>query len=178
MLISAATSGGTESILMSVKTHRDWARVAKSITRPEMYAASFFRQKMSINTCFRVIPSSAHAAFWKASEYFNIKLHVIAVNQKTRKADVKAMKRAINPNTIMIVGSAPNFPDGAIVSCLFKSSSWLITGPHPRTRCSRETAQHRPSRRLLLGFIHHAIPRKSRVRWRHWPFRLSSTGSD
>ncbi|AAW44943.1 sphinganine-1-phosphate aldolase, putative [Cryptococcus deneoformans JEC21] len=91
------TSGGTESILMSVKTHRDWARVTKGITRPEM-----------------VIPSSAHAAFWKASEYFNIKLHVIPVNQKTRKAEVAAMKRAINPNTIMIVGSAPNFPDGAI----------------------------------------------------------------
>ncbi|KAL0242105.1 hypothetical protein I308_105733 [Cryptococcus tetragattii IND107] len=79
------TSGGTESILMSVKTHRDWARVTKGITRPEM-----------------VIPSSAHAAFWKASEYFNIKLHVIAVNQETRKANVKAMKRAVNPNTIMI----------------------------------------------------------------------------
>ncbi|OWZ49928.1 sphinganine-1-phosphate aldolase [Cryptococcus neoformans 125.91] len=91
------TSGGTESILMSVKTHRDWARVTKGITRPEM-----------------VIPSSAHAAFWKASEYFNIKLHVIVVNLRTRKADVKAMKRAINPNTVMIVGSAPNFPDGAI----------------------------------------------------------------
>ncbi|KIR51764.1 sphinganine-1-phosphate aldolase [Cryptococcus gattii Ru294] len=91
------TSGGTESILMSVKTHRDWARVTKGITRPEM-----------------VIPSSAHAAFWKASDYFNIKLHVIPVNQETRKANVKAMERAVNPNTIMIVGSAPNFPDGAI----------------------------------------------------------------
>jgi sphinganine-1-phosphate aldolase len=31
-----ATSGGTESILMSVKTHRDWARKTKGITEPEM----------------------------------------------------------------------------------------------------------------------------------------------
>lgn len=31
-----ATSGGTESILMSVKTHRDWARATKGITEPEM----------------------------------------------------------------------------------------------------------------------------------------------
>jgi sphinganine-1-phosphate aldolase len=34
-----ATSGGTESILMSVKTHRDWARKTKGITEPEMYVA-------------------------------------------------------------------------------------------------------------------------------------------
>ena len=31
------TSGGTESIIMSVKTHRDWAREVKGITEPEMY---------------------------------------------------------------------------------------------------------------------------------------------
>lgn len=31
------TSGGTESICMSVKTHRDWARDTKGITRPEMF---------------------------------------------------------------------------------------------------------------------------------------------
>jgi sphinganine-1-phosphate aldolase len=34
----ATTSGGTESILMSVKTHRDWARAVKGIYEPEMYA--------------------------------------------------------------------------------------------------------------------------------------------
>jgi sphinganine-1-phosphate aldolase len=34
----ATTSGGTESILMSVKTHRDWARAVKGICEPEMYA--------------------------------------------------------------------------------------------------------------------------------------------
>ena len=30
------TSGGTESIIMSVKAHRDWARATKGITEPEM----------------------------------------------------------------------------------------------------------------------------------------------
>lgn len=34
----AMTSGGTESIIMAVKTHRDWARATKGITEPEMYA--------------------------------------------------------------------------------------------------------------------------------------------
>lgn len=44
---------------------------------------------------FRVIPESAHAAFWKACEYFKIKLHVIPVNHATRQADVKRMARAV-----------------------------------------------------------------------------------
>ena len=30
------TSGGTESIVLAVKTHRDWARDVKDITEPEM----------------------------------------------------------------------------------------------------------------------------------------------
>ena len=32
----AMTSGGTESIIMAVKTYRDWARKVKGITEPEM----------------------------------------------------------------------------------------------------------------------------------------------
>lgn len=30
------TSGGTESIVMAIKTYRDWARATKGITEPEM----------------------------------------------------------------------------------------------------------------------------------------------
>ncbi|CED82020.1 plp-dependent transferase [Phaffia rhodozyma] len=91
------TSGGTESILLACKTYRDWALNVKGITKPEM-----------------IVPASAHAAFWKASSYFHIKLHSIPVDEKTRKVRLDLVKRAINPNTIMLVGSAPNFPDGMI----------------------------------------------------------------
>ncbi|KZV65613.1 PLP-dependent transferase [Peniophora sp. CONT] len=91
----ATTSGGTESILMAVKTHRDWARATKGITRPEM-----------------VVPASAHAAFDKGAAYFGIKLHSIPVDPITRQVDLRRVKRAINPNTILLVGSAINFPDG------------------------------------------------------------------
>ncbi|TFL07159.1 pyridoxal phosphate-dependent transferase [Pterulicium gracile] len=89
------TSGGTESIIMSVKTHRDWARAVKGITEPEI-----------------VLPASAHAAFDKGAQYLGIKVHTIPVDPHTRKADMKRIKRAINSNTIMLVGSAVNFPDG------------------------------------------------------------------
>ncbi|CDO76973.1 hypothetical protein BN946_scf184281.g20 [Trametes cinnabarina] len=89
------TSGGTESIIMAVKTYRDWARATKGITEPEM-----------------VVPITAHAAFDKGAAYLGVKVHTIPVHPETRQVDIKRVRRAINANTIMIVGSAINFPDG------------------------------------------------------------------
>ncbi|PVG02577.1 putative sphingosine-1-phosphate lyase [Serendipita vermifera] len=91
------TSGGTESIIMSCKAHRDWAREVKGITEPEI-----------------VIATSAHAAFDKAGHYFNIKVVHVPVDPITRQINITKVKRAINSNTIMLVGSAVNFPDGAM----------------------------------------------------------------
>ncbi|KAG0564376.1 hypothetical protein M758_8G101900 [Ceratodon purpureus] len=90
------TSGGTESILMAVKSTRDFMKATRGITAPEM-----------------IIPESAHSAYDKAAQYFNIKLRRAPVGANLR-ADVKAMKRLINRNTIMLVGSAPGFPHGLI----------------------------------------------------------------
>ncbi len=90
------TSGGTESILLAMKTYRDWAREMKGIAKPEM-----------------IVPVTAHAAFDKASQYFNIKTVHIPIDANFR-ADVSAARKAINKNTIVIVGSAPSFPHGAI----------------------------------------------------------------
>lgn len=53
----------------------------------------------------RVIPQSAHSAYDKAAQYFQIKLRRAPVAADFR-ADVKAMKRLINKNTIMV----PLFP--------------------------------------------------------------------
>ncbi|KII92641.1 hypothetical protein PLICRDRAFT_37419 [Plicaturopsis crispa FD-325 SS-3] len=89
------TSGGTESIIMSVKTHRDWARATKGIKEPEL-----------------IVSETAHAAFDKGAAYLGIKVHTIPMDRVTRKVDIKRVKRAINANTIMLVGSCINFPDG------------------------------------------------------------------
>lgn len=92
------TSGGTESILMPVKTYRDWARdKSPQIKEPEM-----------------VLPSSAHPAFEKGAEYFGVKSIRVPVDDKTYRADVKAMENAINENTIFIVGSACDYPRGVV----------------------------------------------------------------
>jgi sphinganine-1-phosphate aldolase len=90
------SSGGTESILLAMKTYRDWARQKKGITDPEM-----------------ILPVTAHAAFDKACQYFHIKPVYIPFDSNYR-ADVEAAKKAVTANTIVIVGSAPSFPHGAI----------------------------------------------------------------
>ncbi len=90
------SSGGTESILLAMKTYRDRARVEKGIRRPEMVA-----------------PVTAHAAFDKAAAYLGIKLVKIPVD-RTFRADVAAASRAINRRTVVMVGSAPSFPHGMV----------------------------------------------------------------
>uniref|UniRef100_A0A665TIE2 sphinganine-1-phosphate aldolase n=1 Tax=Echeneis naucrates TaxID=173247 RepID=A0A665TIE2_ECHNA len=59
-----------------------------------------------------IAPVSVHAAFNKAAHYFGMKLVHIPLDKKTMKVDVKAMRRAINKNTAMLVCSAPQFPHG------------------------------------------------------------------
>ncbi|MBD3185987.1 aminotransferase class V-fold PLP-dependent enzyme [Candidatus Bathyarchaeota archaeon] len=91
------TTGGTESILMATKTYRDWARDKKpAINEPEM-----------------IVPESAHPAFEKAAHYFDMNIIRTPLDGNF-KADVKAVERAITENTVMIVGSAIDYPTGIV----------------------------------------------------------------
>jgi glutamate/tyrosine decarboxylase-like PLP-dependent enzyme len=89
-------SGGTESIMLAMRSYRDWARDRKGTTAPEL-----------------VVPTTAHAAFDKAAQYFGIKLVKVPVGPDFR-ADVAATKKAINRHTICVVGSAISFPHGVV----------------------------------------------------------------
>lgn len=88
------TSGGTESILMAVKSARD-----------------IFEKEHPGYMAEIIIPSTAHPAFHKACQYFKVKPIIIPVNGKF-EADTEAIKKAITSNTVMIVGSAPSYPHG------------------------------------------------------------------
>ena len=90
------TSGGTESILMAVLAARERARVERGIDSPEM-----------------IVARSAHAAFHKAAHAFGIEIRSIPVAADWR-ADLDATAAAISPNTVLIVGSAPTYPQGVI----------------------------------------------------------------
>ncbi|KAK3946407.1 pyridoxal phosphate-dependent transferase [Diplogelasinospora grovesii] len=100
-----STSGGTESILMAVLSARQKAYVERGVTEPEM-----------------ILPETAHTAFRKAGEYFKIKIHIVSCPAPSHQVDVRRVSRLINANTILLVGSAPNFPHGIIddISALSK----------------------------------------------------------
>ncbi|KAF2400237.1 sphingosine-1-phosphate lyase-like protein [Trichodelitschia bisporula] len=92
-----STSGGTESILMACLSARQKAYHERGVRKPEM-----------------ILPNTAHAAFLKASEYFGIKVHLVKCPAPSYKVHIPSVSRLINPNTILLVGSAPNFPHGII----------------------------------------------------------------
>lgn len=95
--VGVTTSGGTESILMACLSARNKAYAERGVTQPEM-----------------ILPETAHTAFRKAGEYFKIKVHLVACKAPSYKVHLPSVARLINPNTVLLVGSAPNFPHGII----------------------------------------------------------------
>lgn len=92
------TSGGTESIFLAVKGARDRARVEHpEVTAPEIVA-----------------PFTAHPAFSKAAHYLGLKMTRTALLPDSSGPDMDAYRAAIGPNTVLLVGSAPEYPFGTI----------------------------------------------------------------
>lgn len=91
------TSGGTESILLAVKTYRDQAHARN----PELALPQL------------VAPESAHPAFFKAAHYFGLEAVSVPVDSGFR-ADPRVMARAMTKRTILLAASAPSFPQGVL----------------------------------------------------------------
>jgi sphinganine-1-phosphate aldolase len=89
------TSGGTESILLAVKAARQRGR-ERGIAAPEM-----------------ILPTTAHAAFEKAAYCFGVSSIRVPVRDDFRAAPA-AMAARLTPNSVLIVGSAPAYPQGVI----------------------------------------------------------------
>lgn len=96
-VVGNVSTGGTESIMLAVKTARDWAKVEKGITEPEM-----------------VLCQTAHAAFHKAAHYLGVKLVVVPFVEDTFQVDLEAMATAVTANTILLVASAPCYSHGTV----------------------------------------------------------------
>lgn len=91
------TSGGTESNFCALHAMRAWAREHKpDIREPEIVA-----------------PYSTHSTVHKTARYLDLKVVTVPQNDDLT-ADVEALAAAIGPNTIGIVGSAPNWPYGHV----------------------------------------------------------------
>lgn len=95
-VVGNVTSGGTESILLSVYTAREHARSERGISEPEL-----------------VVPETAHPAWSKAGHYFEVDVIRTPVRDD-RRADVEAVAAAASDRTAMVVGSAPSYPHGVV----------------------------------------------------------------
>jgi len=91
------TTGGTESIILACKAYRDLARQERGVEVGEM-----------------LVPITAHAAFDKAASLLGMRIRHVPVDEVTKKVKVDSMRRMITTRTIMLVGSAPQFPHGVI----------------------------------------------------------------
>ncbi len=91
------TSGGTESILLAVKTARDWFRAKRPGVRPRI-----------------VVPVTAHAAFHKAGHYLDVEVTMSAVDPVTFKADPASTRALTDDRTALVVASACSYAHGVV----------------------------------------------------------------
>ncbi|MBN8612398.1 MAG: aspartate aminotransferase family protein [Deltaproteobacteria bacterium] len=95
--VGTMTSGGTESILLAVKAARDRAKAKnKKLVRPNI-----------------VVPETVHVAFDKAGHYFGCEVRFAKLDASMR-VDVADMASLIDANTVLLVGSAPQYPHGVV----------------------------------------------------------------
>ena len=80
------------------------------------------------------MPITAHTAFEKAADYLGIKLIKIPWG-KDFKVDLGKMRKAITKNTVLLVGSAPNYPHGIIdnIEEIAKIANWETKDGAPKT---------------------------------------------
>jgi sphinganine-1-phosphate aldolase len=91
------TTGGTESNLLAVWSALQAAR----------------RRGRSPSRAAVVVPFSAHPTFNKAGDYFGLDIVRVPTTDQY-VADPIAMERAIDANTVLLVGSAPSYPHGSL----------------------------------------------------------------
>ena len=93
------TTGGTESIIISVLTHREYYCKKKGIKKPNM-------------VCSRTV----HGAFDKACFYLGVEMRKVDLKKvgEFYETDINGMKNHIDSNTIMMVGSSPDYGFGMV----------------------------------------------------------------
>ena len=93
-----ATAGGTESVMLAVKTARDHARKTRPhVTHPKI-----------------LLPLTAHACFHKAAHYLGLEVVSVAVDPVTFRADANDARAKMTDDVVLVVGSAPSYAHGVI----------------------------------------------------------------
>lgn len=96
--VGTATAGGTESVMLAVKSARDWFRARRpEVTRPKM-----------------LLPVTAHACFHKAGHYLDVAIVPVDVDPETMRVDVEDARAKMSEEVILVVGSAPSYAHGVV----------------------------------------------------------------
>jgi glutamate/tyrosine decarboxylase-like PLP-dependent enzyme len=97
--VGTATAGGTESVMLAVKTARDYfaKRGGPRAQSPKM-----------------LLPETAHACFHKAAHYFGVEVVPVAVDPETFRADMADARAKMSDDVVLVVGSAPSYAHGVI----------------------------------------------------------------
>jgi len=90
------TSGGTESIQCAVLAARERGRAERGVEHGSI-----------------VVAESAHAAFHKSAHLFGMPIVKVPVRDDFT-ADVDAMASAVDERTVLVVASAPQYPQGVV----------------------------------------------------------------
>ena len=94
------TSGGTESIQCAVLAARERGRAERGIRNGAI-----------------VLAESAHAAFHKSAHMYDMPVRKAPVRRGgdgAWTADVEAMAELVDDDTVLVVGSAPQYPQGVV----------------------------------------------------------------
>ena len=100
------TSGGTESLILAVRS-------ALRMRITSASAGDSSSPRLAPGRFNMVLPTSAHAAFEKAADYFDVEARRIPVMPDWR-ANVSMMADAVDADTILLIGSAPQYPQGVV----------------------------------------------------------------
>jgi len=93
--VGSFTYGGTESIILAVKSARD------------------HRRRTMGGDLEIILPTTAHPSFRKAAHLLGLKVVTVPVGEDLT-VDLEKVKESVTSRTAMIVGSAPNYPFGTI----------------------------------------------------------------
>lgn len=95
--VGTTSSGGTESIVLAIKAHREYYGRKRGIVYPEV-----------------ICGTTAHAAVDKACELLGIRKVCAEVDQIEFTLNPHQVEKRITSNTILIYASAPTFMQGVI----------------------------------------------------------------
>ncbi|MDL9979402.1 pyridoxal phosphate-dependent decarboxylase family protein [Microbacterium sp. ASV49] len=110
-VVGTATSGGTESCILAVKTARDAWRARHRSGTPRLVA-----------------PTTVHAAFRKAAALLDVALDLVPVDPSTGRPDASAVIERLGDDVALVVVSAPSYPYATLDPVVEVAAAALAAG--------------------------------------------------